>query len=105
MTTTVQATRNPQSLSRVSALQPYLFFNGRCEEAVEFYKSALGAEVEMLLRVKDSPDPPPPGMYPPGSENKVMHASLRVGDQVLMASDGCGFGELEFKGISLSLSV
>ena len=91
--------------ARITALQPYLFFNGRCEEAIRFYETALGGEVEMLLRVKDSPDPPPPGMYPPGSEDKVMHASLRVGDLTLMASDGCGFGELQFRGVSLSLSV
>jgi hypothetical protein len=56
-------------------VQPYLFFDGRCEEAVEFYRSALCAEVVMLMRYKDSPDPPPPGMVPPGGENKVMHAA------------------------------
>ena len=106
MTATAQAVRNPPAAApRVTALQPYLFFNGRCEEAVEFYKSALGAEVEMLLRVKDSPDAPPPGMYPPGSEEKVMHACLRIGDLAFMASDGCAFGPMEFKGFSLSLSV
>ena len=106
MAATAEATRKPQSAaSRITALQPYLTFYGRCDEAIEFYKSALGAEVEVLMRVKDSPDPPPPGMYPPGSENKVMHACLRVGQATLMASDGCGFGELAFKGITLSLTV
>jgi hypothetical protein len=60
-------------------IQPYLFLEGRCEEAIEFYKKALGAQVTMLMRIKDSPEPPPPGMHPPGSENKVMHASLRIG--------------------------
>ncbi|HLX95709.1 MAG TPA: VOC family protein, partial [Verrucomicrobiae bacterium] len=60
--------------------EPYLFFNGRCEEAIEFYRKALGAEVEMLMRFKDSPEPPQPGMHPPGSGNKVMHASLRIGE-------------------------
>ena len=105
MTATAQAIRKPQSAARVSAIDPYLFFNGRCEEAIEFYKSALGAEVEMLLRVKDSPDAPPPGTYPPGSENKVMHASLRINGQLVMASDGCTFGQPEFKGFSLSLSM
>ena len=69
-------------------VQPYLFFDGRCEEAIEFYRKALGAEVTMLMRFKDSPEPPPPGMYPPGSENKVMHASFRIGDATVMASDG-----------------
>jgi PhnB protein len=69
-------------------VQPYLFFDGRCEEALEFYRSALGAKVAMLLRFKDSPEPPAPGMVPPGSGDKVMHASLRIGDTTVMASDG-----------------
>jgi PhnB protein len=86
-------------------VQPYLFFNGRCEEAVEFYRNALGAKVEMLMRYKESPDPPPPGMVPPGSENKVMHASLRIGDTTVMASDGTCSGQPSFEGFSLSISV
>ena len=86
-------------------IQPYLFFDGRCEEAVEFYKSKLGARVEMLMRYQDSPEPPPPGMVAPGSENKVMHASLRIGDAVLMASDGNCAGKPSFAGFSLSLSA
>ena len=69
-------------------LQNYLFFNGRCEEAIEFYKRTLGAEVQMLMRNKEAPEQPPPGMLPPGSENKIMHASIKIGDSVLMASDG-----------------
>ena len=91
--------------ARIKAIDAYLFFNGRAEEAIEFYKSALGAEVEMLMRVKESPDPPPPGMYPPGSGDKVMHASLRINGKVLMISDGVPDGRTEFKGFSLSLSV
>jgi PhnB protein len=86
-------------------IQPYLFFDGRCEEAVEFYKRALGAELEMLMRYRESPDPPPPGMVPPGYEDKVMHASLRVGGAVLMASDDCTGNAKQFEGFSLSLSV
>jgi len=86
-------------------VQPYLFFNGRCDEAVEFYKKALGAEVEMLMRYEESPDPPPPGMLPPGSENKVMHASMRIGGAVVMASDGHCSGQTEFTGFSLSITV
>jgi PhnB protein len=86
-------------------IQPYLFFDGRCEEAVEFYRKALGAKVEMLMRYKDSPDPPPAGMVPPGSDNKVMHASLRIGDAVLMASDGHCQGKPSFQGFSLSLDA
>ena len=70
-------------------IQPYLFFNGRCEEAVEFYRRALGAEVEMMMRFKESPEPAPPDMVPPGFENKIMHSSFRVGETTIMASDGC----------------
>lgn len=86
-------------------VQPYLFFNGRCEEAVEFYRKALGAEVEMIMRYKESPEPTPPGMVPPGFENKVMHCSFRVGQTTVMASDGCSAGEAKFEGFSLSVSV
>src|SRR5688500_17094046 len=86
-------------------VQPYLYFDGRTEEAIEFYKQALGAQVDMLMRYKESPDAPPPGMVPPGSENKVMHASFRIGDSVLMASDGSCGGKATFQGVSLSLSV
>jgi PhnB protein len=86
-------------------VQAYLFFNGTCEQAVEFYRKAIGAEVEMMMRFKDSPEPPPPGMVPPGYENKVMHASFRVGETMVMASDGCGEEASGFKGFSLSLSV
>jgi PhnB protein len=86
-------------------IQPYLFFEGRCEEAIEFYRGAIGAEVTLLMRNRESPDPPPPGMLPPGSEDKVMHASFRVGDTEVMASDGrCG-GKPDFRGFSLSLTV
>jgi len=86
-------------------VQPYLFFDGRCEEAVEFYRGALGAEVTMLMRFKDSPEPPQPGMVPPGSENKVMHASFRIGDSTIMASDGRAQGQPSFQGFSLSIAV
>jgi len=77
------------------SVQPYLFFNGRCEEALEFYRSALGAEVEMLSRFKDAPEP---GMTQPGMENKVMHASFRIGETLLMASDGRCDGQPRFEG-------
>ncbi|MGR9036094.1 MAG: VOC family protein [Gammaproteobacteria bacterium] len=85
-------------------VQPYLFFNGRCEEALEFYRNALGAEVNMLMRYKDSPEPPPSGVLPPGFENKVMHCAFRIGETMLMASDGCQEGP-NFGGFSLSLAV
>ncbi|MDQ6867797.1 MAG: VOC family protein [Pseudomonadota bacterium] len=83
-------------------VQPYLSFEGRCEEAVEFYHKALGAEVTMLMRRKDSPDP---GMCQPGTEDKVMHMSFRIGDATLMASDGRCTGQPNFQGISLSLTA
>jgi PhnB protein len=86
------------------AITPYLFFDGTCEAAGAFYQSALGAEVLMMMRYSDSPEPSPPGMVPPGSENKVMHMSLKIGDQVVMASDDCT-GHPVFGGFSLSLTA
>jgi PhnB protein len=86
-------------------VQPYLFLDGRCEEAIEFYKSKLGAKVEMLMRFKDNPEPAQPGMVPPGAENKVMHSCLRIGDTAVMASDGRCMGKPSFQGFALSLTV
>jgi PhnB protein len=86
-------------------IRPYLFFDGTCEQAIEFYRKALGAELEMLMRFKDSPEPPAPGMVPPGAEDKVMHASLRIGGTTVMASDGHCLGRPSFQGFSLSLTV
>jgi len=85
-------------------IQPYLFFNGRCAEAVAFYTKALGAKVEMTMKYKESPEPPPPGMVPPGYEDKIMHTSFRIGDNVIMASDGCE-EEARFGGFSLSIAL
>lgn len=85
-------------------VQSYLFLDGKCEEAIEFYKRALGAEVNLLLRYKDSPEPPPPGCAPTDS-NKVMHAQFRVGETVIMASDGRATGNPKFEGFALSLTV
>lgn len=86
-------------------IQPYIFFDGRCEEAIDYYRKALGAEVIRLMRFKESPEPPQPGMVPPGAGNKVMHASFRIGDTTVMASDGrCG-GKPNFQGFSLALTV
>jgi PhnB protein len=84
--------------------QPYLFFDGRCEEAIEFYKATLGAEVTMLARFKDAPSSDP-GMTLPGGENKVMHARFRIGDTAVLASDGRCEGNPSFKGFSLSLTA
>lgn len=86
-------------------VQPYLFFDGRCEEAIEFYRKALDAEVTMLMHYKDSPEPHEPGMIPPGAENKVMHASFRVGETTVMASDGRCQGQPKFQGFALSLAA
>jgi PhnB protein len=86
-------------------VQPYLFFDGRCEEAIEFYKQAVGAKVEMLMRFKDSPEPPQPGCMAPNSENKVMHACFKIGDTAIMASDGRCEGKPNFQGFALSLTV
>jgi PhnB protein len=86
-------------------VQTYLNFDGRCEEAIEFYRGALGAEVECMMRFKDSPEPPQPGTIPPGTENKVMHASFRIGDTTLMASDCHSAGKTSFQGFSLAITV
>lgn len=85
-------------------VQPYLFFGGRCEEAIEFYRTTLGAEIDILMHYKDSPEPQSPGMIPPGYENKVMHTTFHIGKTTLMASDGCGKTP-SFGGFSLSLAV
>lgn len=86
-------------------VQPYLFFDGRCEEAVEFYRKTLGAEVTQLIRFKESPVPPDPGMVPAGAGDKVMHMSLRIGETTLLASDGHCLGQPRFQGISLSVTA
>jgi PhnB protein len=86
-------------------IQPYLYFNGRCEEALEFYRTALGAEIQMKMRFDESPDPTPPGMLAPGFEKKIMHSSFRIGETTLMASDGCGTVDMKFDGMALSLTV
>jgi PhnB protein len=85
-----------------TSVQPYLFFGGRCEEALEFYRSAAGAEVQMMMRYNESPEPP---QLPECFHEKVMHASFRIGDSVLMASDGRCDGTVNFEGFSLSITV
>jgi len=83
-------------------VQPYLMFDGRCEEASEFYKKAIGADVEMLMRWKDSPDK---SMCSPGNEEKVMHMQFKVGDTTIMASDGRNTGNPDFKGFALTINA
>jgi PhnB protein len=79
---------------------PYLMFDGRCDEAIAFYREALGAEVVMLMRFRDSPDP---AMAPPDSADKVMHAALRIGETTILASDGRCRGQANFQGFALTL--
>ena len=87
-----------------TTITPYLDFSGRCEEALEFYRKALGAEVEMLVRFNESPEPTPPGMLQAGFEKKVMHSTFRVRGVPLMATDGCD-DKTKFDGVRLALSL
>jgi len=86
-------------------IEPYLFFEGRCEEAIAFYREALGAELQMMMRYEESPVPPGDGQLPPGAEKKVMHAALTIGGALVMMSDGLCSGQTKFGGVSLSLTV
>ena len=83
-------------------VQSYLFFDGRCDEALEFYKQAIGAKVNMLMRFKDAPDQ---SMISPGSKDKVMHAQFEVGDTKVLASDGRNTGKPKFDGFALAISA
>lgn len=83
-------------------IQPYLFFEGRCDEAIEFYKTVFGAKVEMLMRWKDSPEKT---MCTPTNQDKVMHASLTIGDSRVMVSDGRNSGTQNFGGFALSVAA
>lgn len=87
-----------------ATVQTYLFFNGRCEEAVKFYQSAVGAKVGEVMRFKDSPDPVPEEMIPPGFEDKIMHCDITIGQTMVMASDGCGDVQ-PFQAFRLALTV
>ncbi len=87
-----------------TTITPYLFFAGRCEEALDFYQKAIGAKVEMMMRFNESPEPVPPGMLQAGFENKVMHASLYIGEVRMMASDGCD-DKSKFDGFRLALGM
>ncbi|HEX5804983.1 MAG TPA: VOC family protein [Macromonas sp.] len=84
-------------------VQPYLFFDGRCAEAIQFYQQAIGAQVDMLMRYRDSPEPPPPGTRGDIGD-WVMHANLRIGPGQVMMADDCT-GHPQFGGFSLSLEV
>jgi len=88
----------------MNSIMPYLYFGGRLEEAIRFYSGFLDIKTEGLMRFSESPDPVPEGMLAPGFEDKVMHSTLRIGDAVIMASDGCDANEA-FSGFSLSLTL
>ena len=88
-----------------SAIQPYVFFGGRCQEALDFYRQHLDAQVDMVMRFSDSPEPMPPGMLAPGFEDKVMHSQFRVGGSTILASDGCTTEDGPKGGYSLALMV
>ena len=85
------------------SVQPYLFFGGRCEEALNFYRDAIGAESQIVMRFKDSPQPNPGAN--PDQGDKVMHATITIGDTLLMASDGQCDGGAKFEGFSLAINV
>src|SRR5579871_1666920 len=87
-----------------STITPYLMFSGRCEEALEFYRKELGAEIEMMMKFNESPEPTPAGILQPGFEKKVMHSSFRINGATLMASDGCD-DKSKFDGFRLALTV
>ena len=87
----------------MSPVEPYLFFEGRAEEALAFYQKALGAKLEMMMRNKESPEPPPPGMKAPAE--KIMHASILIDGARVMASDGMCSGKPNFQGFSLSVTA
>ncbi len=83
-------------------IQPYLFLDGRCEEAIAFYRQTLGAEPAMMMRFKDAPDQ---SMVPPGGGEKIMHARLRIGDTTLLLSDGRCQGQPNFQGFAISVTA
>ena len=103
-TTTAGSTPANAAPKLPTGISPYLMFGGRCEEALNFYQAAVGATIDMVMRYNQSPQPAPPGMLPPGFENKVMHATFRINGSTLFASDGCNEGQ-DFKGFTLSYAV
>ena len=86
-------------------IQPYLFFRGRCEEAIAYYEKTLGARVEMMMRFKENPDQPGPNKIPAEMAERIMHASVVINGSPIMMSDGMRSGALDFDCMSLSLSV
>ncbi len=85
--------------------QPYLFFRGRCAEAIDYYKQTLGAEEVVVMRFKDAPEKPSAGKMPEGMDDRIMHAGLRIAGAELMMSDGMRSGPTDFGCVGVSLSV
>lgn len=83
-------------------ISPYLHFDGRCDEAIEFYQQALGARLQFVFRFKQNPEPQ---YNPPGMDEKIMHANLLIGETQVMVSDGRCTGDAKFEGITLSIEV
>ena len=83
-------------------VEPYLMFEGRTEEALQFYQQKLGAKVEAIIRFKENPEPK---YNPPNSDEKVMHSLFRIGDAQIMASDGNCTGKPGFQGFALTLNA
>ena len=81
-------------------VQPYLFFDGRAEEAIDFYQKAVGAKVDMLMRFGEAPDQ---SQIKPESKNKVMHCQFRIGDTMVLISDGRNQGSPKFDGFALTI--
>jgi PhnB protein len=96
-------TTNPETPATV--IQPYLFFRGRCEKAIEYYKKTLGAEVVMMMRFKDSPQEPGSHTVPSEMAERIMHANLRIGGAEVLMSDGMKSGECDFECVSLAITV
>lgn len=90
-------------------VQPYLYFEGRAEEALGFYQKTLGAQVDVMMRMSEAPpEAQTPGQGCRGdidTSNKILHASFRVGDTTVMASDGMCSGTANFQGFALTLTV
>jgi PhnB protein len=83
-------------------VQPYLFFDGKCDEALEFYRKAVGAQAKIVMRFNQAPDQ---SMITPGTENKVMHAQVQIGDTTVLMSDGRCTGNMNFQGFALTITV
>ncbi len=81
-------------------VQPYVFFDGKCEEALEFYKRSVGAKVNAMMRFGEAPDQ---SQIKPESKNKVMHSAFQIGETEILASDGYCLGAPAFQGFALTI--